>query len=37
MKTILVGALIGVMLTAPVIAATGDACLQHNRMVCRSG
>lgn len=33
MKTILVGALMGVMLASPVLAASGDACLQHNRIL----
>ena len=33
MKTFLVGVLLGVMLTTPVMAATGDACLQHNRIL----
>jgi hypothetical protein len=33
MKTSLVGALMGVMLATPVLAASGDACLQHNRIL----
>lgn len=33
MKTSLVGALMGVMLVTPVLAASGDACLQHNRIL----
>lgn len=33
MKTFLVGALMGLMLATPVMAATGEACLQHNRIL----
>jgi hypothetical protein len=33
MKTVLVGALMGAMLATPVLAASGDACLQHNRIL----
>jgi hypothetical protein len=36
MKTrnaILVGALMGTMLASPVMAASGEACLQHNRIL----
>ena len=32
-KNILVGALMGAMLATPVMAAAGDACLQHNRIL----
>ena len=31
-KNVLVGALAGVMLASPVLAAAEDACLQHNRI-----
>ena len=33
MKNVLVGALMGLMLATPVLAATGEACLQHNRIL----
>jgi hypothetical protein len=32
-KVVLVGALMGAMLATPVLAASGDACLQHNRIL----
>jgi hypothetical protein len=31
-NSVLVGALMGAMLATPVMAAAGDACLQHNRI-----
>ena len=32
-NAILVGAVLGVLLATPVIAAAGNACLQHNRIL----
>jgi hypothetical protein len=32
-STVLVGALMGVMMATPVLAASGEACLQHNRIL----
>ena len=33
MKNVFVGALMGLMLATPVMAATGEVCLQHNRIL----
>jgi hypothetical protein len=32
-KAVLVGALMGAMLATPVLAASNEACLQHNRIL----
>src|SRR5437764_13539903 len=32
-NAVLIGVLSGTMLATPVLAATGDACLQHNRFM----